>query len=131
VPDSGQPSLASQSPHAAGNASSAMKDTWDGIRTETIDVWINAQDSMHFKCESDSNKIEESNLQNEKHFEVRFSTQRGITVDERDPKNRTNVVLKSLKRKNSSTEKVEFSDSSAIDEIFESQNAYLLRSVTE
>jgi hypothetical protein len=36
---------------------------------------------MHFSCESDSNEIEESDLQEEKHSEPRVSTQRGITIE--------------------------------------------------
>jgi hypothetical protein len=39
-----------------------------GIPIECNEDPENAEDSMHFSCESNSNKIEESNLQNEKYF---------------------------------------------------------------
>jgi hypothetical protein len=41
------------SPHLAGSASPAMKETCDGTGTEAIDVSTNAFDSMLFSCESD------------------------------------------------------------------------------
>jgi hypothetical protein len=44
-----------------------MKETRDGTQTEAIDVPINVSDSMLFSCESDSNEIEESDEQSQKH----------------------------------------------------------------
>jgi hypothetical protein len=41
----------------------------------------NANDSIRFKFEFDLNKIDESDLHLEKHFEQRISTFRGITID--------------------------------------------------
>jgi hypothetical protein len=100
-----------------------MKDTHDGSRTEAIDVPTTAQDSMHFSSESDSNEIEESHLQKEKHCEPKVSTERGITIDGKDPKYRTSVGLESLKRKKFSTENIEFPDSIEIDDKFDLEKA--------
>jgi hypothetical protein len=44
----------------------------------------NASPSIRVKCESDSNVIDESELQFEKHSEPRISTLRGIMIDESD-----------------------------------------------
>jgi hypothetical protein len=56
----------------------------DPLETRDIDFNEdneNASDSILFSCESDSNEIEESDLQEQKHFEPRVSTQRGIIID--------------------------------------------------
>jgi hypothetical protein len=39
---------------------------------------------MRFSCEGDSNEIDESELQNEKHFDPRISTFLGIKIDSSD-----------------------------------------------
>jgi hypothetical protein len=39
---------------------------------------------MHFKCEFDSNEIDESDLQEEKHEDPRIYTVHGITIDSND-----------------------------------------------
>jgi hypothetical protein len=44
----------------------------------------NGFDSIRVKCESDSNVIDESDLQLEKHSDPRISTLRGIMIDESD-----------------------------------------------
>jgi hypothetical protein len=41
----------------------------------------NADDSIRVNRESDSNKIDESDLQSQKHDEQRISTFRGIIID--------------------------------------------------
>jgi hypothetical protein len=41
----------------------------------------NADDSMHFKCESFSGEIDEKDLQFQKHNELRNSTPREIAID--------------------------------------------------
>jgi hypothetical protein len=41
----------------------------------------NASDSMHINRESDSNEIDESDSQDEKHLEQRISTFPGIMID--------------------------------------------------
>jgi hypothetical protein len=38
-------------------------------------------DAIRLSCESDSNEIEESDRQEEKHSDPRVSTQRGITIE--------------------------------------------------
>jgi hypothetical protein len=44
----------------------------------------NVDDSIRFNCEFDSNVIDGSDLQNEKQFELRISTFRGIMIDLND-----------------------------------------------
>jgi hypothetical protein len=44
----------------------------------------NASYSIRVKCESDLNVIDESDLQNEKHFDPRISTWFGIKIDSGD-----------------------------------------------
>jgi hypothetical protein len=44
----------------------------------------NADDSIRVNRDSDSNEIDESDLQSKKHDEQRFSTVRGIMIDSSD-----------------------------------------------
>jgi hypothetical protein len=52
-----------------------------GIDIDLSDEYENASDSIRVKCEFDSNVIDESDLQFEKHFHPRISTFRGIMID--------------------------------------------------
>jgi hypothetical protein len=55
--------------------------TFLGIKIGRSDENENASDSIHVKCEFDSNVIDESDLQYEKHFHPRISALPGIAVD--------------------------------------------------
>jgi hypothetical protein len=52
-----------------------------GIRIDGSDDLEKASDSIRIKCEFDSNVIDESDSQPEKHFDPRISTLRGIMID--------------------------------------------------
>jgi hypothetical protein len=58
----------------------ATNKTVEGI-TMTISRSWTASDSIRVKREFDSNVIDESDLQDEKHFEQRISTFLGIKID--------------------------------------------------
>jgi hypothetical protein len=55
-----------------GNASPAVNKTFAGTTTKDIRVAANASASMCVNSESDSNEIDESELQDEKHGEQRI-----------------------------------------------------------
>jgi hypothetical protein len=61
-------------------ASLAMNRTVDGIIIAVLSE-SNARDSIPFSWEFDSNKTDESDLQEEKHFEQRIWTLHGIKID--------------------------------------------------
>jgi heat shock protein HspQ len=71
--------------HEQGNASPAMNTTLSGSKTKSRVVPAKAVDSIR-DSELDSNEIDESDLQNEKHDEQRISTFRGIVIDLRPEK---------------------------------------------
>jgi hypothetical protein len=48
---------------------------------DASDEYENASDSIHVNREFDSNEIDESDLQNEKHCDPRISTFLGIKID--------------------------------------------------
>jgi hypothetical protein len=52
-----------------------------GIKIDGIDELKNANASIRVKCEFDSNLIDESETQFEKHFHSRISTFLGIKID--------------------------------------------------
>jgi hypothetical protein len=52
----------------------------DGITIDSSDEYGNARDSIRDNRERDSNVIDESDLQDEKHDDPRISTLDGITV---------------------------------------------------
>jgi hypothetical protein len=61
-----------------------MNRTVPGISVDLIDSSDddeNADDSIRFNREFDSNEIDESDLQDEKHDDPRISTFRGISID--------------------------------------------------
>jgi hypothetical protein len=62
-------------------ASDAINKIVEGIKIEPSDERENASDSIRVKCECDSNLIDESDLQYEKHFDLRISTLLGIKID--------------------------------------------------
>jgi hypothetical protein len=62
-------------------ASDATNNIVEGIQIDLSDEYENTSDSIRVKCEFDSNVIDESASQNEKHFEPRISTFRGIKID--------------------------------------------------
>jgi hypothetical protein len=64
-----------------GNASRAMFENCDGSATNLICVPVNTRDSMHFSCEFDSNKIDESDLQWEKQDQQRISSFHEMTIE--------------------------------------------------
>jgi hypothetical protein len=43
-----------------------------GIKSDSSDEYENTSDSIHVKCEFDSNVIDESDLQDEKQFDPRI-----------------------------------------------------------
>jgi hypothetical protein len=51
----------------------------------------NASDSIRFKLEFNSNEIDESDVQREKHDEQRISIVRGISIFNETEKSRTNL----------------------------------------
>jgi hypothetical protein len=55
--------------------------TFLGIMIDLTDDDENADDSIRFNCEFDSNVINESDSHLEKHFKQRISTFRGIMID--------------------------------------------------
>jgi hypothetical protein len=63
--------------------SNATNKTVEGITT-TIFRPSNAFDSIRANCEFDSNEIDESDSQDEKHEEQRISTFLGIMIDRSD-----------------------------------------------
>jgi hypothetical protein len=67
--------------HPPGKASSAAKEACDGSMTEWICVPENAEDSIRFNCELDSNEIDENDSQIEKHDFARISRFRGMQID--------------------------------------------------
>jgi hypothetical protein len=66
---------------AFANAESSMNCTLRGITIDWSDEDENADDSIRFNLEFDSNEIDESDLHCEKHDEQRLSTLRGMTID--------------------------------------------------
>jgi hypothetical protein len=63
------------------NAEPSMNSTFRGITIDGSDEYANASNSIRVKRESDSNVIDESDSQDEKHFEPRISTFLGIKID--------------------------------------------------
>jgi hypothetical protein len=61
-----------------------MNETAGGITTESRLRALHAPSSIRFNRESDSNAIDESDRQYQKHDEQRISTFRGITTDASD-----------------------------------------------
>jgi hypothetical protein len=55
-----------------------------GISIDSSDDYQNADDSMRINREFDSNEIDKSILQYEKHDDPRISTFRGISIDSSD-----------------------------------------------
>jgi hypothetical protein len=62
-------------------ASDAMNNMVEGINMDSSDEYENASDSIRLKDEFDSNMIDESDRQDEKHFDPRISTFLGIMID--------------------------------------------------
>jgi hypothetical protein len=52
-----------------------------GIKIDGSDQFENADGSIRIKREFDSNEIDKSHSQSEKHFDPRMSTLRGIKID--------------------------------------------------
>jgi hypothetical protein len=63
------------------NAQPSMNWTFRGTKIDWSDEHENASDLIRVKCESDSNLIDESDSQREKHFDPKISTFRGIKID--------------------------------------------------
>jgi hypothetical protein len=66
------------------NAEPSINWTFRGITIDESDDFENASESIRVNREPDSNVIDESDSQYQKHFEQRISTFRGITIDESD-----------------------------------------------
>jgi predicted GTPase len=62
-------------------ASDAINNIVGGIKIDRRDEYENISDSIRVKCEFDSNVIDESDLQYEKHLDSRISTVLGIKID--------------------------------------------------
>jgi hypothetical protein len=58
--------------------------TFRGISIDRSDENANADDSIRFNREFDSNEIDESDLHPRKHDDPRISTFRGISIDRSD-----------------------------------------------
>jgi hypothetical protein len=71
-----------------------MNLTFRGITIDSSDNLQNASDSIRVKREFDSNVIDESNLQDEKHFDPRISTLRGIVIDLSDDDENANDSIR-------------------------------------
>jgi hypothetical protein len=63
------------------NAEPSINRTCRGISIDLSDEYENADDSIRSNREFDSNEIDESDLQSEKHDDPRISTFRGISID--------------------------------------------------
>jgi hypothetical protein len=68
------------------NAEPSIDVTVRGIKIDVSDENENAHDSIRRNRESDSNDIDESDSQYEKHDEPRISIFRGIKIDDDEPK---------------------------------------------
>jgi hypothetical protein len=68
-------------PHTTNAGRSRKRSTFRGITIDESDDDEYASDSIRVNRESDSNVIDESDPQPEKHDEQRISTFRGITID--------------------------------------------------
>jgi hypothetical protein len=66
------------------NAEPSINPTFRGISMDASDERENAEDSIRFNRELDSNEIDESDLQLEKHDDPRISTLLGISMDSSD-----------------------------------------------
>jgi hypothetical protein len=63
------------------NAEPSTNSTFLGITIDSSFDDENAYDSIRFNDDGDSNEIDESDLQYEKHSDPRISTEHGITID--------------------------------------------------
>jgi hypothetical protein len=63
-----------------------MNVTFRGLTIDFNENDENASDSIRFKCEFDSNEIDETDLHSKKHDEPRISTLGGTTIDDFEPK---------------------------------------------
>jgi hypothetical protein len=63
------------------NAEPSMNRTFRGSLIDLSDDHRNANDSIRINRESDSNEIDKSRRQQEKHPDSRISTLRGILID--------------------------------------------------
>jgi hypothetical protein len=62
-------------------AERSTNSTVRGIKIDSSFDLENASDSIRFNDDRDSNEIDESDLQGEKHFDPRISTEHGIKID--------------------------------------------------
>jgi hypothetical protein len=62
-------------------ASEAINNIAEGIKMDVRNEDENASDSIRVNREFDSNEIDESDLQYEKHFDPKISTLLGINID--------------------------------------------------
>jgi hypothetical protein len=65
-------------------AEPSIEQTLDGITIDSMDEHKNTPDSIRVNREFDSNEIDESDPQYQKHDEPRISTPRGIEIDRSD-----------------------------------------------
>jgi hypothetical protein len=72
--------------HKQGNAFAATNSTLSGNRIDVIRVFENALLSIRLITEFDSNEIDETELQHEKHDEPTISTCFGIQIESLVPK---------------------------------------------
>jgi hypothetical protein len=79
--------------HERGNASPAMNTTPSGSKTKSRPVPAKAADSIR-NTDVESNEIDESELQYEKHDEQRISTARGIVIDLRAEEENTDDSIR-------------------------------------
>jgi hypothetical protein len=69
-----------------------MNRTFRGITIDRSDDLANASDSIRVKCEFDSNVIDESDPQSEKHFDPRISIFLPISIADDFEKFRINLT---------------------------------------
>jgi hypothetical protein len=62
-------------------AEPSTNSTFRGIKIDSSFESENANDSIRFNDDGDSNEIDESEKQNEKHDDPRISTEHGIKID--------------------------------------------------
>jgi hypothetical protein len=75
-------------------AEPSMNCTFRGIKIDWSDENENASGPIRVKCESDSNVIDESDSQYEKHFDPRMSTLLGIKIDWSDEDENANDSIR-------------------------------------
>jgi hypothetical protein len=75
-------------------AESSIHSTLRGRVIDRNDEFLNADDSMCFNDDGDSNEIVSSDGQDEKHSEQRISTPDGMTIERNDEKQNAALLMR-------------------------------------